>query len=212
MFWKKRRRSNEWTSAGLDEILGQLDTGDLVLFSGKTVVSRGIKWFTFSKWSHVGVVLNLPDWKRLLLWESLTEGYLPDVEHGEIRQGIQLVDLAERISQYGDGVAVRRLALERSDQMRLAVAQLLQELRGRPYEKSNMELIRAAVDVRGIKMTQNAEDLSNIFCSELVAEVYQRMGLLPENPPSNEYTPHDFSADRNLHLLKGALGPEILVK
>jgi hypothetical protein len=58
------------------------------------------------------------------------------------------------------------------------------------------------------------ENLSSFFCSELVAEAYRRMGLLPEHPPANEYTPRDFSSERltPLPLLLGAtLGPEVLV-
>jgi hypothetical protein len=39
----------------------------------------------------------------------------------------------------------------------------------------------------------NKEDLSSLFCSELVAEAYQKMGLLTEQLPSNEYIPKDFS-------------------
>jgi hypothetical protein len=38
-----------------------LNTGDIVLFSEKGAISHGIKLFTFSKWSHVGIVLRLPD-------------------------------------------------------------------------------------------------------------------------------------------------------
>ncbi|MEZ5578085.1 MAG: hypothetical protein R3F40_00820 [Candidatus Competibacteraceae bacterium] len=31
-------------------------TGDILLFSGKGGISEGIKFFTLSKWSHVGMV------------------------------------------------------------------------------------------------------------------------------------------------------------
>jgi hypothetical protein len=67
-----------------------------------------------------------------------------------------------------------------------------------------MELLKAAYD--GIGGKSSGEDLSSLFCSELVAEAYQAMGLLPEYPkglPSNEYTPLDFSSHRNLKLLGG---------
>ena len=212
MFRKKRPNSVSLTPEEIDEVLGTLDTGDIVLFSGKGAVSHGIKWFTVSRWSHLGVVLRLPERENLLLWESLTKGYMVDVEHGEIRRGVQLVDLARRIASYDGGVAVRRLDIQRTDEMQRAVDRLREELAGRPYEQSNIELIRAAVDIKPIKLTENVEDLSSIFCSELVAETYQRMGLLPEDIPSNEYTPHDFSADRTLPLVTGSLGPEIIIK
>lgn len=65
------------------------------------------------------------------------------------------------------------------------------------------------------KMSTNAEDLSAVFCSELVAAAYKSMGLLPASyPPSAEYTPADFGErrDDSLPLMHGArLSPEIFV-
>jgi hypothetical protein len=53
----------------------------------------------------------------------------------------------------------------------------------------------------------------NIFCSELVAESYIQMGLLPESPPPSSYVPADFSARKKLPFLKGAyLSGEIMIK
>ena len=78
-----------------------------------------------------------------------------------------------------------------------------------------MELIKAAYDGW---LGENQEDLSSLFCSELVAESYQRMGLLSSASsalPSNEFTPKDFSSDGKppLKLLKNAkLAKEIFVK
>jgi hypothetical protein len=92
-----------------------------------------------------------------------------------------------------------------------ALAAKRKELSRRPYERSELELLKAAYE--GPLGQSKGEDLSSLFCSELVAEGYQAMELLPEWPkglPSNEYIPLDFSERRALKLLKGyALGPEI---
>lgn len=51
-------------------------------------------------------------------------------------------------------------------------------------------------------------DLSRVFCSELVAAAYQRVGLLGSYPPPFHYSPKDFSSQQThppgVHLLKGA--------
>ena len=63
-------------------------------------------------------------------------------------------------------------------------------------------MIKAAYDG---PLGHNQEDLSSLFCSELVAEAYQRLGLLPKPPqglPSNEYTPRDFA--KNIDLQNNA--------
>jgi hypothetical protein len=45
-----------------------------------------------------------------------------------------------------------------------------------------------------------------------VAATYQRLGLLPMEPPSNNYTPRDFGAEGNLPLREGAaLGDEVMI-
>ena len=49
--------------------------------------------------------------------------------------------------------------------------------------------------------------MSSLFCSELLAEAYQRMLLLSEDMPSNEYTPADWSEEKGVVdnlLLQGA--------
>ena len=70
-----------------------------------------------------------------------------------------------------------------------AYAAFRKEVRGRPYEKNNVSLARSAIDF----CTQQKEDLSSLFCSEMCAEAFQRMKLLSEEKPSSEYTPADFA-------------------
>ena len=64
------------------------------------------------------------------------------------------------------------------------------------------ELVRAVWDG---PLGGNEEDLTSLFCSELVAEAYQSMGLLLPNEqggaPSNEYTPSYFCHTRPLDLI-----------
>lgn len=192
-----------------DAIRPQVDTGDLVLFSGKGGVSAGIKWFTGCRWSHVGMAVRIHDWDILLLWESTTLSPVADVGSGRARQGVQLTPLSERVKTYRGEMAIRHLAVERTPDMLAALRVFREEVKRRPYEQDKLELLRSAYE--GPLGTHGGEDLSSLFCSELVAEAYQRMGLLPATPPSNEYTPRDFCSDTNLTLLQGSLGPERLL-
>ena len=43
-----------------------------------------------------------------------------------------------------------------------------------------------------------------VFCSELVADAYKRIGLLPADHEATAYLPRDFSYEGDLELLKGA--------
>jgi len=68
----------------------------------------------------------------------------------------------------------------------------------------------------GAPLRDNEEDLSSLFCGELVAEAYQNIGLLKEpleGLPSNEFTPKDFAEKRGLVLESGtSLGEEIPIE
>ena len=191
-----------------ENIRQELKTGDIVLFSGKGGISTGIKWFTQSKWSHVGMVLRLLEWDAVLLWESTTLSDIADVESGKERKGVQLVPLSERIRKYNGAASIRLLDLERTPDMLKELSLLRAEVKGRPYEKDKIELFRSAYEG---PLGANAEDLSSLFCSEMVAEAYQRMGLLSEKKPSNEYIPKDFSDAGELALLTGRLSKEVII-
>jgi len=187
------------------EVRSDLKTGDLVLFSGASFFSSVIKWAIGGKWSHVGVIVRSPRFPdRVLLWESTTLADLADIETGKRQHGVQLVPLSERLRGYDGEFKLRPLDKPITPEMEAALTQRRAELSGRPYEEDKLELVRLAF--KGWFAKWRGERLDSLFCSELVAEAYQAMGLLPPHPPSNEYTPRDF-ARRKRPLLGGyALG------
>lgn len=179
---------------------GAISTGDILLFSGKGPISQGIKhaqsWFkhlnaTIAKWSHVGVAVVDKELDLVLLWESTTLGSAKDIISGKTTKGVQLVSLTERLRTYDGEVGLRTLQDVAIDSRRITIMNnLRQSFRGRPYEQNKIELIRSVYDGA---FGDNKRDVSSLFCSELVAELYIAWGLLLRTPPSNEYTPADFA-------------------
>lgn len=190
-----------------DDIRPSLQTGDLLLYSGGGNFSAWIKAMTFCKWSHVAVVVRMPEPGAVLAWESSTDGVaLVDLDQQMKPEKLQFI---KRVINYSAGeVAVRHLECDFRDGFTTAFDKFRREVEGRPYETNNMELTKAVLGVWG----NNKEALASIFCSELVAETYKRWGLLPDSRPSNTYRPKDFAGSASLPLLGGAsLGPEILL-
>lgn len=190
-----------------EDIRSKLKTGDVLLFSGKGGISEGIKFFTLSKYSHVGMVYKLEDPLdpdgSIFCWESTTLSNLKDADTGKLTKGVQRVELSERLERCfakGYEISVRQLSNALTADMVRALNKFRHDVSGRPYETSKVELLKAAYD--GM-FGDNEEDLSSLFCSELVAEAYQKMGLLTETVPSNEYIPKDFSEEKNLSLELG---------
>lgn len=199
------------------DLRSQLKTGDVLLFSGKSGISEGIKFFTLSKWSHLGIVYkfesDLDPKGSIFSWESTTLCDVADADTGKLTQGVQRVELSERLERCfaaGYEISVRQLSEPLSNEMVRKLNDFRHEVSGRPYEKNRIDLIKAAWDG---PFGKNKEDLSSLFCSELVAEAFQRMGLLGQTKPSDEYSPKDFSAEKRLQLELGySLGNEISIQ
>lgn len=183
------------------ELRKVLDTGDLILFSGKGVVSYIVRWFCGSKWSHIGMVVRVSDGDMILLFESTTLSKTKDLLSGKLRRGVQLVSLSERLASYDGEVGVVFLTAARTQEMLKSLNDFRAEMRDKPYEKHFLSLVKSAYD--GC-LGDNKEDLASVFCSELVAEAYQRMGILSNSIPSSEYTPADFDGNHKLPFINSA--------
>ena len=93
-----------------------------------------------------------------------------------ILHGVQIARLDNRIDSFEGRVAIRRLvpSLSRSAISRLHA--FASEVHGRPFNDSKWTAVRA------FRRRNESCDRSSFFCSELVAEAFQRIGLLPTPP------------------------------
>jgi hypothetical protein len=186
----------------------QLKTGDLVLFSGRSWAARLVRGFTGSRWSHVGLVVRLPEHPQTpLLWEATRASKVQDIVQGCAFDGVQLVSLDDRVAGYQGLVAVRRLQGVVTDaQARQRLDELMLAWQAKPYR--NFVRQHLSFWVRG---EQGLAFQKGGFCSELVAEVYRQWRLLPADMPARNYVPRDFASEAGVPLLKGGLSPACLL-
>ncbi len=201
--------------ATYDEVREKLDTGDIVLFSGKGLISMGLKIGSLCTWSHVAMVVRVKEPDVALLYQTTPVCKAKDFFEGVLKNGVQVNVMSEAVNGYNGKVAVRHLSVVRTPEMLNALSRFRQEVRNRPYEEHIIQMVKAVWDG---PLGHVEEDLSSLFCSELVAEAYQRMGLLQSNEsggsPCSEYTPKNFSTEGGgIELLLGAtLGKEIVIR
>ena len=93
--------------------IDELETGDIILFSGNYFLSYIIEYFTNSIYSHVGVVLKNPNlgdakFKGIYLLESGFEN-TPDPENHRIKKGVQIINLEDKIKNFKGRIYVRKL-------------------------------------------------------------------------------------------------------
>ncbi|MCP5143142.1 MAG: hypothetical protein H6926_07820 [Chromatiales bacterium] len=191
----------------MQELLPTLHTGDLVLFSGRGMVGRAIRFLTGSHWSHVGMVVRDPEDGRLLVWEATTFSNVADVDTGRIHRGVALVPLDEKIRRYPGDVAVRRLRGEFSVGSGLKrVERMIAILRHAPYRNYILGHLLSYWWPNRSWLGPRA----GTFCSELVAVAYQRLGVLSkESVPAVRTVPADFLRMREF---RGVLSGPVRVR
>lgn len=200
-----------------NDIKDQMKTGDIILFGGQYKFSKMIELFTGSQFSHVGMVVRLDDYSEPLLWEATTLSNLKDIISDDTIEGPKLVDLHDRLADYGKEVvpyeaptfAYHPLLLDRDGSMSKEVITLHNELHG--HKECSTELMTWDF-IKG-RFFNIEVPKDEVFCSELIALTYMRLGLIAHKHPYNAYLPRDFEEHRKyLKLLKGSFGKQVTLE
>jgi hypothetical protein len=226
-----------------------LKTGDLVLFSGDSIVSDIVEEASQSKWAHAGVIwVDLNDQgSKIQILESVVHIFKKESQGSmipsniNIKSGVQ-INLFDEIldpqreivtTKLFNKVAIRRLKNPLSIDQISKFATYANKHIGIPYEKKLLPLIEAAIGPERISkiLTEIKErfpkeepkirnllvdpDLSSVFCSQLVVEMYEEVGIIPSSKIELFSSPGDLSSLSKLPEFKNGniLGPEeILIK
>lgn len=185
--------------------LSALKTGDLVLFTGQGLARGLARWFNRSPWTHVGLVLREPDAAEPLLWEAACGGP---------HRGTFAVPLSVRMARSRGRISVRCLNRPLAATQRQRLEALRQEVVNRARARGLFDLIGAADDGW---VGARRDNLGDPMDGELVAEAYQRIGLLDDvvrgGKAPSDYRPWHFCASYGLELKSGyALGPELVLR
>jgi hypothetical protein len=197
------------------EIRDTLMTGDIVLFHGLGWESEIIQVMELSQWTHVAMVVRVPEIDYPLIWESTPLQFIEDKAIHKKKSGARLVSLDERLAVavekklYGK-FAVRRLEVVRTAEM---IETLKSFISGKvhylPYPSDWKMLLEF---LQGRLLMEERSKVDNVYCAELIAETYKQIGLLSYDALPNSFMPKDFSSNAALTLLRDArLGEEILL-
>ncbi len=181
-----------------------LKTGDLVLFAAEGRGRGLLRWWHRHSWTHVGLVLRELADPEPLLWEARDRGTRGDPV---------VVRLAPRIASCPGRVSVRCLNQPLSAAQRARLDGLRRDWAVGAPKRGLLDLMAAADDGW---VGAEAANLGEPTGAELVARVYQRLGLLDDvarggTPPSG-YRARRFGERAGLGLKHGyTLGPEIVL-
>ena len=161
-----RRQIRKLPVTPYNKIRNQLETGDLLFASGNYVISKLIREFTKSPWSHVGIIFPVKSPGGALLLESVED------------RGVSFLPLGRYLFNYHRGrpyngplviARVRNLKKKHVDELaKFGIDKL-----ARHYDHSEIARIVARIIAgRGRKTRDN-----EYICSELVYEAFLQAGI-----------------------------------
>jgi len=192
------------------EAVATASTGDVWLFRGSSGADRAIRVLTNSPVNHVAMVVALDDLPPLL-WHTELGQSIESVWTGERHRGAQLNRLDEAVAvwttKYKQLAFVRHLDGDVTRAMEDALLRVIAEYEGRPFPRTRHLVAKWLTG----RLRREASEQA-IYCAELLAITYTRMGLLDARTPANWFDPGRFWSGDRLDLLGGAsLDPEIPV-
>ena len=194
-----------------EEARHDMGTGDVILLHGTQWYSLIIKGLTGGWYTHVGVVVRDPPHNLLQLYKVPPDEdglYIlessPHTDDGRTGGGVQLSPLGQWLQkkkkfyaiERGDTffVSWRRLHFENYEKSEKrptkhfpSFVRFLFDAHERSYERDSIELFQCA------RKANKKEDLSSIFCSELVAWAFKELNLLPQRENASNWVPSQFS-------------------
>jgi hypothetical protein len=185
----------------------RLQTGDLLLCSGRGVFSELIQHVTQSLWSHVALIVRMDDIDRILLFESVETWGVRTVPLSRY-----LMDYDHQGHHYPGGLVVvrhRTLASKCPPQQISRMLQFAVDQFGSPYNRH--EIVRIAARVLGNTLQPplpqtKASESREFICSEYVAACYAQAGIVLQPGACGYVTPGDFANTAAMELV-GVLQP-----
>lgn len=155
----------------------EIETGDVLLFSGRSWWSRCIRARTRSKWSHVGIAVRL-----LTPLSIATRCYVIEAIEGH---GVRVVPFASWLKWDGE---IQRLQPALNGEQRLDVVRFALHHWGCPYS-SPLQFVRSFGLLttwlcRCLGLTKFDIERRRFFCSELVAGALHAAGCKLPKPPA----------------------------
>lgn len=171
------------------EIRHNLKTGDIVLFSGKGLTAKIIRFGSRSKFHHVGLILRSSDDDIFLLHSTANYGGV---------KGVQVEFFSNVVKRSKDKIFVRHIIPPLTGYQVQCLKNFRRTYEGTPYETNLLELILAGI---GDKFNiQIKRPTSSLFCSEMVIKALQAIDVLPLVLASHSFSPADLSSERDFPL------------
>lgn len=184
-----------------------LDTGDILIFNGSSTLSKAIKFFTSTVFSHSALVWRCPHTKKLYVWENGEPGEkeYPMITKKKSDLGsAHLIPLYKKIRHYDGQVYVRPLVGDRTLEFYQKFDKFVGEHLGKPYRCDFIATWNQNIGFSLLPlpfMDDNKSDPYSWVCSELVVKTLEYAGVIKLSVRANSVIPQDLAKDDSSKII-----------
>jgi hypothetical protein len=152
----------EVNSLCYDDVRSSIKDGDVIMYRGRNLPSRLIRWATRSRYSHAG----LAAWwnRRLMVLEA-------------VGKGVVVTPLSTKVRQYHGAVEWFTCVEDIAEVDRHRMIEFAQQELGKEYARwKAIKLGLRILFQKGQKQRDELRRARQLFCSHYVAEVYNAVG------------------------------------
>jgi hypothetical protein len=173
-------------------LVDEMQTGDLIMFSGVSAESQWIELFTFGQFSHSTMIYRPDPSQPPLMWQEAPEAIVPDPHTGTSHTGAQLGDAENATTEintaFKDVPYYVKLNWDRPSTLNETILNVINQYEQTPFGS----VLQMALNYALGHLYNQATELDSIYCAELVALTYQAIGVLDSSHPPNWYSPNSF--------------------
>eukprot|EP00388_Colpodella_angusta_P009356 GDKJ01024953.1.p1 GENE.GDKJ01024953.1~~GDKJ01024953.1.p1 ORF type:complete len:438 (+),score=104.42 GDKJ01024953.1:27-1340(+) len=203
MWWKFDRI----TPSAVEEFA---QSGDVLLFRTTSNVAQIQRVVTRGIYDHVAIFLRFGK-DKLFFLEATGDAGVTMVAWKEF--------MLQRWYQLYDALAIRRVQFDRSASTLKKLQLFAKSVLGKPYSISPSRMLQNAEDNNVIVAPETSDGKKrdvivtgeSYFCSELVADAWKCLGILPPNTNSAQYLPSHFASKKKIELCNGSIENELLI-
>jgi len=163
------------------DVLPMMETGDLILFGSDDYVGKIIRFLSDNYFTHSGIIFRFKD--KVLFWECDVDNPSINYLTGKKNSGPHLIDLVEKIKNYGGNYASLHKLNRKIDNKKF-----LDIIKTYPTDNFNHNIFSWFLAQCKLDIYHNN---NKIFCSELIASTYQKLGILHSKIKPYLCTPAD---------------------
>lgn len=165
-----------------------LETGDLLLFHGTTLLSNILEYFGQSKYSHIGMIVKNPKFLNDHLEDGIyvldsSYGYKPDEEDNQIKYGVQIHKLEDIIKLYDPYmIYIRKVKnVIRDNIFYEKLKEIHTTIYNKPYDLNIIDWITALENLSNpITINPLWKKTNRFWCSSLISYIYLKLGWISD--------------------------------